>query len=184
MFSCFKAKPAYKYEILRYEGAGCLFTNNQLVLAGYQPNKTTSYISGIGGSKMPGETFQRTAYRETLEELFHVNKFPAGLIESIELILEPKRVVQNSTYVLIVLSFTDLELILRACRYYKLVSPLYDSIPLKLNDLILNRNLDPTAEITHLSLIPLAKNVVIDPYFVEDLNISLGGGIDPDPKPI
>ena len=177
MFSCFKAKPAYRYDVLRYDGAGCLFTNNQLVLAGYQPNKIASYISGIGGSKMPGETFQRTAYRETLEELFHMTKFPAGLIESIELILEPKRIIQNGTYVVIVLTFADLELILKACKYYKLASPVYYSIPLKLNDLILNRQVDLTAEITHLSLIPFAKNVVIDPYFVEDLNISLGSEI-------
>jgi hypothetical protein len=169
--SCFTVKPPYKYDVLTYQAAGCLFTNNQLVLAGYQPNKSLPYISGIGGTKMPGETFQRTAFRETLEEIFNVNTFPLGLLNTIELILEPTRIMQNGNYIIIVLTFEDLGIILRICRAYNLKTPIYDTIPLRLNDLIFNRKFDISAEITHLALIPLAKKVTIDPYFVEDLDL-------------
>jgi hypothetical protein len=169
--SCFTVKPPYKYDVLPYQAAGCLFTNNQLVLAGYQPNKSLPYISGIGGTKMPGETFQRTAFRETIEEIFDVTTFPLGLLTTIESILVPTRIIQNGNYIIIVLTFEDLELILRICRAYKLKTSVYDTIPLRLNDLIFNRKLDTSAEITHLALIPLAKKVTIDPYFVEDLDL-------------
>ena len=175
MMSCIKAlvqsKPVYFYEVMDYEGAGCLFTNKQLVLTGYQPTKMAPSISGIGGTKKPGETFQETAFRETIEELFNVEKIPAGLLEAIEVNLTPETIAKNDTYVFIVLSFNDLETILRLCKSYGLKTPMYKKFPLTLQDLIFKRLLDSTAEISHLLLIPMVKEICVDPYFVKDLSL-------------
>ena len=169
LYSCFKVKKPYEYKRLTYESAGCLFTNKTLVLGGYQPGKSASHISGIGGTKAPGEEFQQTAFRETLEELYHIEKFPAGLLDMIEYIIIPAGVQQNGNYVMIILTFEHLEMILKICKKFSLKSPLYDTIPLKLTDLIFNRRLDTTAEVTHLTLVPLDKNIKFDPYFIEDI---------------
>jgi hypothetical protein len=171
LYSCFTVKKPYEYAKLKYEAAGCLFTNKTLVLAGYQPNKSVSYITGIGGTKMPGEDFQRTAFREVLEELFHIDKFPDGLLDMIEYIIVPTAIKQNSNYAVIILTFNDLEMILKICRRFSLKSPLYDTFPLNLTDLIFNRRLDTSAEITHLTLVPLDKNIKFDPYFIEDITM-------------
>jgi hypothetical protein len=154
-----------------FEGAGCFFTNKQLVLAGYQQNKADPSISGIGGAKKPGELFQETAFRETLEELFHVETFPTGLLQAIEFSLTPESIVQNGTYLMIVFNFKDLETLLRICKYYRLKSPIYQQFPVTLKDLVFNRETDPGAEISHLTLIPMAKGVHVDKYFVQDIGL-------------
>lgn len=173
IYSCFTVKKRYEYSKMTYESAGCFFTNDQLVLAGYQLKKPVSYISGIGGSKCPGETFQRTAFRETVEELFNINKFPVGLLDMIEYIIIPKKIRQNGNYAMIILGFDDLEMILKICRRYKVESPLYDTLPLNLTDLIFNRKLDMSAEVSHLTLVPLDRNIMFDPYFIEDIGLVL-----------
>ena len=169
LYSCFSVKKPYEYPKLKYEAAGCLFTNKTLILAGYQPGKSASHITGIGGTRMPGEMVQRTAFRELLEELFHVEKLPDGLLDMIEYIAVPSAVRQNGNYAMIILSFDQLEIILKICRRFSIKSPLYETIPVKLTDLIFNRRLDTTAEITHLTLIPFDKNIKFDPYFIEDI---------------
>jgi hypothetical protein len=171
IISWFRPKTPYKYEVIDIKASGCIFTNKSLILAGYQPNKELAYISGIGGHREDGEEFQQTAFRETLEELFNVNTFPKGLLEKIEKTLVPQRVIKNEMYAFILLTFKDLEEILRICKRYRLRTPLYKKFPLTLNELIFNRILDPTAEITHFSLIPMIKNISIDPYFVEDIGL-------------
>ena len=169
--SCFTVKKPYTYKKLEYQAAGCLFTDNYLVLAGYHPHKTMSYISGIGGNKMPGEEFQRTAFRETLEELFNLQTFPNDLLEMIEYIIVPTKIQENGNYVLIILTFKDLDMILKICKEFHLKSPLYEVIPLTWKDLIFNRKKDITAEVSHLALVPLDKNIKFDPYFIEDLGL-------------
>jgi len=171
MLSCFKPKLVYQYDTRPFEGAGCLFTNKQLVLAGYQQNKSDPSISGIGGAKLPGELYQETAFRETLEELFHVNTFPDGLLKAVETALIPESIVQNRTYIIIVLNFQELDKMLKICKYYRLKSPIYSQFPLTLKDLVFNRESDATAEISHLTLIPMTKSIHIDKYFTEDIGL-------------
>lgn len=54
--------------------AGMLFTNDKVILAGYQrkwwDKKETKFLSGFGGSQEGNESYLRTAIRETLEELY------------------------------------------------------------------------------------------------------------------
>ena len=171
VISWFTSKVPYKYTITDVDGGGCIFTDKRLVLAGYQPNKEFPHISGIGGHKEPGEEFQQTAFRETLEELFEVYSFPHGLLEKIEKTIVPQSVIQNGRYGCIVLTFKDLEEILRICKRYRLQTQLYKQFPLTLKDLVFNRLVYSTAEITHLSLIPMIKKISIDPYFVEDIGL-------------
>jgi 8-oxo-dGTP pyrophosphatase MutT (NUDIX family) len=52
-------------------GAGCIFTDGNLILAGYQPKGP--YISGIGGSSFDGEEPIVTAMREVMEELLGIS---------------------------------------------------------------------------------------------------------------
>jgi len=171
IISWFKPKIPYQYEIIDIRASGCIFIDKNLVLAGYQPNKDLAYISGIGGHREDGEAFQQTAFRETLEELFNVNSFPKGLLEKIENTIVPQRIIKNEMYAFIVLTFKDLEEILRICKRYRLKTPVYKQFPLTLNQLIFNRLFDPDAEITHFALIPMIKNISIDPHFVEDIGL-------------
>jgi hypothetical protein len=67
------------------------------------------------------------------------------------------------------MSFNELERILEFISLYPLSSPLYSSIPLTLNDLILNRKPNTSAEFTHLCLIPCAHNLGFDPKFLTDI---------------
>ena len=171
IISWFTPKTPYIYNTLNVKASGCIFTDNKLILAGYQPNKDVPYISGIGGHRKVGENFQQTAFRETLEELFDIITFPNGLLERIERTIVPQNIVQNEEYAFIVLTFKDLEEILRICKRYRVKTCLYKQLPLTLKDLIFNRLLDSESEITHLSLIPMIKNISIDPYFVKDIGL-------------
>jgi hypothetical protein len=57
-----------------YIAAGCIFTNQTHVLAALQTKRGVEKISGLGGMKKTGESCERTALRETLEELFELPK--------------------------------------------------------------------------------------------------------------
>ena len=76
LFKCFKSKDNFDLNndpnFNNYKGAGCIFTDNNLILAGYHPFKKTPYISGIGGGKQKNETYIITALRELVEELLSV----------------------------------------------------------------------------------------------------------------
>jgi hypothetical protein len=159
-----------------YKGAGCLFTDGVRVLAGYQPNKKSPFISGIGGSKKAGETYFDTALRETMEELFGLTKYPVKMIDELKMI-EPKNVYQNLDYVNLVYSFEDLDLFLLVLNKYKkdLKSTLYKTVPFTLNSLLLDRVYDKGAEISQLVLLPLVvhnpSTPFVDPLFLKDMSV-------------
>jgi 8-oxo-dGTP pyrophosphatase MutT (NUDIX family) len=150
-----------------YAGAGCLFTNGVHTLAGYQPRKCTPTISGFGGKKEPEETdpFQ-TAVRETLEELFGLDK---EVIAAIQLPLKPKRIIKNGSYHVYVFTFADLEQILYNLQEAGVSSPYYLYLPNTISDLIFHRRVDSDAEIGSLCLLP-AESANISKEFLEDMN--------------
>jgi len=149
-----------------YAGAGCLFTNGVHTLAGYQPHKCTPTISGFGGKKEPEETdpFQ-TAVRETLEELFGLDK---NVIKAIQFPLKPKRIIQNGSYHVYVFSFADLEQMLYTLQEAGVTSPYYLYLPNTIADLIFHRRVDSDAEIGSLCLLP-AESANISKEFLEDM---------------
>ena len=159
-----------------HKGAGCLFTDGVRVLAGYQPNKKSPFISGIGGSKKAGESYVETALRETVEELFGLTKYPPTMIDELKMI-EPKNVCKNSDYVNLVFTFKDLDLFLLVLSKYKndLKSTLYKSVPTTLNSLLLDRVYDKAAEVSHLVLLPLVDHnpstPFVDPLFLKDMTV-------------
>jgi hypothetical protein len=159
---------------MEYTSAGCIFTNDTHILGGYQPNKASPCISGIGGKKEGVEEFLETALREMLEELFGLyNKEYIPPLMAIPY----ERLLISGDYVSIVYSFTSLEKILLELNRLSAVSPLYTEIPLTLIDLILKR-LPVNSEISHLCLLPLVKHSRTSPFvencFVKDIRMLIG----------
>uniref|UniRef100_A0A6C0BKM0 Nudix hydrolase domain-containing protein n=1 Tax=viral metagenome TaxID=1070528 RepID=A0A6C0BKM0_9ZZZZ len=165
----------------KYKAAGSVFTDGKIILAGYQPRKKKPFISGIGGKKEEGETYMYTALRETVEELFEYESIPRILIEELKTIV-PEKVLQNGSYIIVVYNFEDLGMMLKIIGKHKLRSPLYDTFPKNLIELIFNRrviydvnNVFYKPEISHLSLLPLIEhsrsNPFVDGDFIEDMPI-------------
>jgi hypothetical protein len=157
-----------------YNAAGIVFTDGRHILGGYQPKKRTPFISGIGGMKEPGETYMITAIRETLEELFDLDKIPEVLLDNLSQKLKDKKIIQNNTYISILCTFEDLNIIFDSLKEHNIVSRLYDEIPNTLHDLIFKRKINKDSEISELSILPLVnhdkRNPFIDSYFLSDFN--------------
>ncbi len=178
IFKCFKSNtqvnPVYDLPVinLSYKAGGCIFTDNNLILAGYQPNKRKPFISGLGGMKKDNEEYFTTALRETIEELLEIKDVPISLINKIKKSIKPVKVITNTDYIIVIYSFKDLEKILKICSKQK--SNVYDKIPVKLNDLLFKRKYNKDAEISHLCLLPVifnhdVNNPFVDKYFLSDL---------------
>jgi hypothetical protein len=157
------------YPEVAYKAAGTVFTNGIHLLAAYQPYKEPAVISGIGGSKEPGETFLYTAIRETLEELFDYKDVSVKMIEAIIESVPYKKIIKNGSYVFLIYSFDDLVKILRLVKGFKVPSHLYKVFPLTLNDLVFSRILDPSVELTHLAILPLVTGLKIDKNLLDDI---------------
>jgi hypothetical protein len=170
--------PVPPVKIPTYEtfmGAGCVFTDGNHVLAGYQPHKKYPCISGIGGHTEQSETYLQTAYRETIEELFDVKEIPIGLLDTLIRKMAPKHISIKKGYVLVRFTFQDLEKFLKLCRKANLQSPLYSKIPKNLLQLIQRRGQTTTSEISALCLLPIVKHTgkpgsFVHPAFVSDLS--------------
>jgi hypothetical protein len=161
----------------KFKAAGVAFTNGVHVLAGYQPHKKHPSISGIGGSRESGESYMQTALRECVEELFEPSSIPKALLPKLTEIT-PQKVIQSKSYINAIYSFDDLQSMLTIMKRLGLCSPLYETFPKNLTELIMNRV--PTgalsgakaAEISHLALLPVvtqAAETFMDPYFVADM---------------
>lgn len=161
--------------------AGSFFTNGTHVLAGFQPYKERPVISGIGGKCLPGEIPFTTVIRETVEELFNVNEIRDEVISELSEII-PQNIIIHNNYYIHVYSFTDLECMLAILCNHRIISPIYESLPKNVYDLITNRKVltnENYVEISHLTLLPLIyynidENVcIIDKYFIQDINYYL-----------
>jgi hypothetical protein len=157
-----------------FMGAGCEFTDGKHILAGYQPHKEKPCISGLGGHAETGETYLQTAYRETIEEIFHVSVIPNGLIDTLIRKMAPKDVRIKKGYVILRFTFQDLEKLLKLCKQSKLQSPLYPKLPRNLFETIQQREFHKEAEISSLCLLPVVNHNIrvgqfIHPAFVHDI---------------
>ena len=168
-----KSKPEFR-------GAGCVFTNGDTILAGYQKKKGDIVISGLGGSREEGESYMDTALRETIEELFDVKEVPPKCIETLKKVLKPisvrgKEVEDWGMYITVVYTFEQLETLLKYVEKARIKSPLYDTFPKTVSDLLLERNGDKgssPAEIAYLTIIPSDSDYAkspIQPEFLDDM---------------
>jgi 8-oxo-dGTP pyrophosphatase MutT (NUDIX family) len=153
---------------MTYSGAGVLFTNRSLALAGYHPHK--GCLSGLGGKREHSDQCsQETAFRELLEELLGVATVPPSLMTDLCSAFScPELMICDSHYVLFVYSFKDLVRLLHLCKSSGITSPLYTSFPESIEALLLER-LPHDGEISDLALVPVRSGMVLDPCFQEDL---------------
>jgi len=162
-----------------YKGAGILFANNRVALAGVQKHRRlaetggTGILSGLGGRReLSDMDWYYTAWREVIEELYNESIIPAALIMElcIKIPLTTKPLYINE-YVMCRLSFEQLEYMMRICAKskYKLYSNVYEKLPLSLTDLIMKRLPTYNTEIGALSLIPSSHPVTIADEFIGDL---------------
>lgn len=157
-----------KPSLENYKGAGCIFTNDNHVLAGYQVKQGVPFIGGLGGTRKEGETFLRTALRETLEELFEVN-IPESLLTTLELRIVPIGVHLRGSYVLVHYTFHQLDDIISLSEPFCKNNPFYAFYPRSCIDLIVNRTKNAYSEVSTLCLLPLETAMFISPEFMGDL---------------
>jgi hypothetical protein len=140
--------------------AGIVFKSETHALMGYQPHK--KMISGIGGKAIEGETPIRTAFRETVEELFGIQPTQWLLNALVGFFRHAKRT-SNESYTMFILSLQDLVNFMIIVRGFARTSPYYPSFPISLNEFVLARCAPDTAEVTHLCLVP----VIDQPFHVD-----------------
>lgn len=141
-----------------YMGAGIIFTNGDLILCGYEPNKKVPAIYGLGGKRENfDETFYHTAFRETFEELFGEG-LPRGMTELIVSSNPPKKIIKKDGYIMLLYNFDDLTNILKIASDY--IKPkFYEKIPKTIEELLLKRNCKISTEMTHLCVVPVIAAV-------------------------
>ena len=154
-------------------GAGCFFTDGNLVLAGFQKKNERFILSGLGGCKETEEKLLDCAIREMYEELFHVKDIPHELIDETICRYIPKQFIQNGDYMIFVYSLWDLEDFCRLAQYYGICSPLYNYMPTTISDLIFRRLQNSEAEVSRLCLLPLSADFTIAPEFTKDIQLFL-----------
>ncbi len=132
------------------KGAGCLFTQNNFVLAGYSP-KLKAW-TGIGGKINKGETVTEAAYRETIEELFGFTPSPK-IVEECQQAFDFAQIITVNNYAIIPLSFDLVIHIIYILRANQCKSPYYFTMPTSFIELINNRRPQENAEITELKVI-------------------------------
>lgn len=165
-----------------FTGAGCLFYNDQFLLAGYQPRKQRPVLSGLGGKKEVGEDVLTTALRETIEELFELSAVAPGWIEQIQCSVPHKGLLKNGDYISVLYSFDDLQKILEILKTLGCESELYTEFPTNLLALVFNRKqTEKIPEVSHLTFLPLVFHAVetpfVSPYFLKDMRLLLQSGI-------
>jgi hypothetical protein len=162
-----------------YTGAGILFSEGPLALAGVQKERMlglndTSTLSGFGGRREPDDIdWCHTAWREVIEELYNETVLPPTLIMTLRVKIPLRHdPTYSNGYVMFCLTFGDLELAMRICAKpkYKMHSNLYRTMPLTLQELLMNRLPISNTEIGSLALIPIIRPVKIAQEFLQDLS--------------
>jgi hypothetical protein len=169
MLALFFQKKQVKPIIDSVTAAGCIFTNETHILAGYQPNKTTPYISGFGGNRLEGEPYEHTAVREMIEELFDIEA-TYDMITWILNDLKPLRSIKHTGYMVLQYTFDDLDKIIKYLEPTGVNSTLYKVWPKNLYDLIFTRTPTKSSEISTICLLPFVKDIVIDDKFKKDID--------------
>jgi hypothetical protein len=138
-----------------YIGAGCMFVDERTCLVGIQQKDRKNIISGFGGKCLTNEHWRVTAFRETIEEMFHIFKIPTALLAELERTLIPAKVLSSEGYITLVYTFKQLRMFLRNCKKHLVTSPLYYKFPTDVQSLQNNRRIVPNeCEVSHILLWP------------------------------
>ena len=156
--------------MLEFDGAGCLFTDGTVVLAGYQPKKGIKLISGFGGSRKVGENYFETAMREVLEELLEI-KPNEQLLNALNSEFQPSRVMINGTYIVLQYSLNDIGTLLDIVARFYSHSPIYSDMPMTLIEVVFKRKHLRGMEVPNIILLPLVNDFIIDSNFRKDIEL-------------
>ena len=180
MFACFcspSVAPLIPYPSVSaepYQGAGILFLEGPVALAGIQKHRQVlkgaaePRLSGFGGRREDQDIdWVHTAFRETLEELFGLEDVSVTLIQQLRAKVPYRASFKTGEYWVLQSSFEDLKTLLQIASKY-VQSPLYSRMPLSLEELITRRSPQSISEIGALALVPLSSPY-IDTNFTEDL---------------
>lgn len=165
-----KPDPPKSATMLEFEGAGCIFTDGSMVLAGYQPKKGNKLISGFGGSRKAGENYFDTALREVLEELLEI-KPSEQLLATLNLEFQPSRVIINGTYIVLQYSLNDIGTLLDIVARFYSHSPIYSDMPMTLIEIVFRRKHLKGMEVPNVILLPLINDFIIDSNFRKDIEL-------------
>jgi hypothetical protein len=147
--------------------SGILFTDGNLVLAGYTSKKQK--ITGIGGKSENNEIRWQTAIRETIEELYEFTNLNWEILNSVSEKLSFDTAISNGSYTTFVMSFQDLETIIKEVFKYSLTSKVYPVLPKNIMELLFLRIENEDAEISNLVLIPCKSKIQISRCFLNDI---------------
>jgi len=154
--------------------AGCLFidTKTKKTITGLQEKNGKMILSGFGGMIEPtDECVIDAAIRETLEELFHIQPVPNEVVKYIMINYIPRNQFQNGDYHVLVYDFLDLADFCQICHGFQLTSPLYDTFPKNLSELILDRKILAEAEVKQLVVLPFVTDLELCKNFQSDLKL-------------
>jgi hypothetical protein len=180
MFACLclpKAAPLIPYPSVSaepYQGAGILFIEGPVALAGIQKHRLVvkgtvePRLSGFGGRREDQDIdWVHTAFRETVEELFGVEDVSISLVQLLRSKVPYRASFKTGEYWVLQSTFEDLKKLLQIAAKH-LQSPLYSRMPLTLEELITRRCPQSISEIGALALVPVSSPYV-DVNFTEDL---------------
>ena len=149
--------------------SGILFTDGNLVLGGYSSKKQK--ITGIGGKSEKNEIRWQTAIRETIEELYEFTDLNWDLLNSLSRKLSFDSVVSSGSYTTFIMSFEDLEVIIKEVFNWSLISKVYPVLPKNIMELIFSRIHDENinVELSRLVLIPCKSKFQVSKCFLNDI---------------
>lgn len=161
---------------MEYESAGCLFTDGDTFLAGFQ-RKQQRWTS-FGGKKYHGETPFMTAIREVIEELFEVSITQTTLTKllcSIHFSFQHR----DDTYVYYIYSYNTIFEIIDILYEDGYETPLYEKWPTSLLELIEKRKSNDVSEMEKIQLF-YKRDIqeihdTLDNFFYKDLTKLFGG---------
>jgi hypothetical protein len=147
-----------------YFGAGVVFSEENMLLCGHEPNKQIPALYGIGGKREPADADYRiTALREMCEELFGCS-VPRQMVIRLVTNVKSRSVENVEGYIILYYNFDDLQRMLSLMK--GLTSPYYTRWPRDLTELIIRRRTTNKSEMGSLWLLPLNDQL---PAISEDL---------------
>ncbi len=118
-----------------------MFVGDRTFLAGMQRKQGQLTISGFGGRSLLNEHWRATAFRETVEEIFHITDVPSQLLKALESVMPQQILLQNTPvkYITLVYTYDQLRQFLHICKKYLRASPHFTRFPQSAEDLVHNR---------------------------------------------